>query len=79
MKLHCPEGMTQHDIGVETERTYFYPNGGELHIPEPAVLFLKRDDRGDSHRIVTKDGFSYYPARGWLGIRWKAPIENVSF
>lgn len=79
MKAHCPEGFTQHDISVETERTYIYGNGSELHIPSPETLFLKRDERGDSHRIVTKDGFTYYPNRGWIGIKWKAPLEAVSF
>ena len=75
LKVHCPDGFEAHDISVESKRGYVF-NGIELEIVEPKTLFLKRDERGDSHRIVTKDGRTYYPARGWLGIWWENHDTN---
>lgn len=79
LKVHNPEGMSRHDISVETERNYIYADGSIFTMSEPKTLFLKRDEHGDSHRVVTKDGWTHYPRRGWIGIRWLAPSENVSF
>lgn len=79
VKVHNAEGMSQHDVSVEEFRMYHYKDGSVFYVPEPMILFLKRDENGDSHRIVTKSGLTVYPTRGWIGISWYAPGENVSF
>ncbi|RWJ03492.1 hypothetical protein [Mesorhizobium sp.] len=71
VKVREASQFTEHDISVEFERVYFYANGEEMRIAFPKKLFVKTDERGDSHRVVAKDGFTYYPRRGWVGIAWR--------
>ncbi|MER8640985.1 hypothetical protein [Mesorhizobium sp. M1252] len=78
IKTHNPEGFSQHDITVEAWREYHYGDG-TYFIKGPTTLFLKRDDRGDSHRVVDANGVTHYPRRGWLAISWRSDIEKVSF
>lgn len=71
-KVHdASSQFTEHDVSVESERIYLYPNGERLKISLPTKLFVRRDAAGDSHRVVAQDGYTYYPRRGWLGIAWK--------
>lgn len=82
-QIHVPDGFTVHDISIETERGYIYPDpiGGELVIVEPWLLFMKQDEDGYSHRVVTKNGHVYYPQRGWMALRWvnSIPTRPVEF
>ena len=71
VRVHCPDGMSKHDIGVEKWRTYHYENRSTFTVEEPMILFLKRDHRGDSHRVVTKKNRTIYPRRGWIAIEWE--------
>jgi hypothetical protein len=70
VQVHNDSQFTKHDISVELFREYIYGNGERLRIDDPQTMFLKTDIRGDSHRIVSADGSTYYPRRGWVGIRW---------
>lgn len=71
--------MNKSDISKETLREYVYPNGDVYSINAPEYLYVKQDDKGDSHRVVSMDGMTHYPKRGWIAIRWRAPDEPVSF
>ena len=89
-EIHCPEGLTKHDVSDEKSRTYYYPEGhplfpwgAEHRISGPKVLFLKRGTDGgpDSHRIVTADGKVHNPAKGWIDFDWEPsdPRNPVKF
>ncbi len=58
------------DISDETKRVYHYKDYVTFTISEPAKLNVKRDERGDSHRVIAKDGRGFYVAPGWLAIEW---------
>ncbi|RWH49627.1 MAG: hypothetical protein EOR34_10485 [Mesorhizobium sp.] len=71
--------MDTAEIKTEVYREYVYPDGAIYHIDNPVQLWWKRDEKGDSHRVLDIAGVTHYPIRGWLAIRWKAPDEPVSF
>lgn len=63
------------DISSELSRTYHYSNGTRFKISDPRKLYLKQDDQGDSHRVITKEGEVFYPARGWIALSWM-PVDG---
>ncbi|QIG67355.1 hypothetical protein EVB39_026 [Rhizobium phage RHph_TM3_3_9] len=71
--------MRENAIDTEQYREYVYGDGTVYRIDRPKTLFVKSDDRGDSHRIVDDNDVTHYPKRGWIAIRWYAPTEPVSF
>jgi hypothetical protein len=71
--------MDQNDISTEQWREYDYGNGIAYRVENPLTLYRKTDEKGDSHRVVDAAGVTHYPKRGWVGIRWFAPTEPVSF
>lgn len=84
MKVHNSEGMSVHDISVEQFRTYFYSDGSKFTIEYPETLYLKQDERGDSHRVVATAGsqrMTFYIRRGWVAIGWvvKEGEPDVAF
>lgn len=58
------------DLGSEQYRIYTYKDGAKFRINAPVSLYLL--DGGSSHRVVDRDGVTHRPARGWVGISWKA-------
>ncbi len=65
-----PEGMSMHNIARECWREYVYDDG-TYQITQPVTLFLKQDEKGDSHRVLDARGVVHYVKRGWRAIRWK--------
>jgi hypothetical protein len=65
--------MNSKEIVVESEesRTYHYAGGSEFVVPDPLKVFVIEDERGVTHRVVSADGRTYRPERGWIGISWK--------
>jgi len=58
------------DISKESYRAYLYFKDGyfvEVAIKNPFRLALS--DNG--HRIVDRDGVSYYMPKGWIQLRWE--------
>lgn len=77
-----PEGMTRHDISVESFRVYDYGNGIAYRIERPVTLFVKRkpiSEGGDTHRVVDAEGVVHYPRPGWLAIKWGNTDNSVAF
>jgi len=68
-------GMSLHDVSSEEWREYVYADGAIFRVDCPRSLYLKQDERGDSHRVVDKQGVTHYPRRGWIGLRWKSSPE----
>lgn len=62
--------MQKNDISNELSRTYHYAGGESITIGDPKELWWKRDEDGDSHRVVTKSGEVHCPRRGWLSVSW---------
>lgn len=73
--------MQTHDISDEVCRTYHYADGARFTIQSPRTLYLKQDERGDSHRVLTADGEVFYPRRGWIALSWRPadPGDPVKF
>ncbi|AGR47805.1 hypothetical protein PHIM7_114 [Sinorhizobium phage phiM7] len=75
--------MNSNDISTERWREYIYHGEDGLffsyRIDNPSRLFVKKDQNGDSHRVVDIEGVTHYPKRGWVAIRWFAPDQPVSF
>lgn len=67
------------DISSEAERTYHYPSGHSFTVPSPATLFILTDDGGASHRVISADGRTYRPERGWIGISWLPKAGSPAF
>jgi len=63
------------DISSERERSYHYAKGDVFTIPSPKALYVIRDENGTTHRVVSDDGRTYRPERGWVGISW-LPLEG---
>lgn len=61
---------TRIDITSEQSRKYHYSDGSTFTVPSPQELYVIQDDRGATHRIVSEDGRTYRPERGWVGISW---------
>lgn len=57
-------------IDSEFERKYHYRDGAVFTVPEPLELHIIEDERGITHRVVSKDGRTYRPERSWIGISW---------
>lgn len=59
------------DISSEAQRTYHYPSGATFTIEDPAKVYIIVDDAGGvTHRVISNDGQTYRPERGWIGISW---------
>ena len=59
--------MTKLDISSEADRLYHYADGSTFSVPSPVELTIT--DSG-SHRVTARDGRTYRPERGWVGISW---------
>lgn len=59
---------------MERVRTYHYANGGKLVIKD--VVAVGVSDSG-GHRINTKDGRKFIPAKDWVGI--ELDVDEWSF
>jgi hypothetical protein len=59
------------DVSGELYRVYTYPNGVEIRVDGPQSLWVKRSEKGDSHRLALANGNGVYIAAGWLKIEWK--------
>ena len=59
------------DISNESYRSYVYSDGTTYTITKPKRLFVKRSDKGDSHRVISQLK-SHYVAPGWIAIEWVA-------
>lgn len=69
--------MTQSlDIRSEVERTYHYRDGASFTVPQPHELHLTESG---SHRIVSLNGRTYRPERGWLAISWQPRPGQPAF
>lgn len=71
--------MNEYDVSVEEFREYVYGDGSAYRVDKPVKLYVKSDEKGDSHRVVDIKNVTHYPKRGWIAIRWYAPSQNVSF
>lgn len=69
-------------VDDEVERTYHFPGGNAITVPDPYRVNIKRDatytgiGARDSHRVITRRsdgafGRSYYIPVGWIGISWE--------
>lgn len=68
------------DISSEAQRTYYYGNGETFIISDPVTLFILIDDNGGvSHRVLSGDGETYRPERGWVGISWRPRDGQPAF
>lgn len=59
------------DITSEAERVYHYGNGSKFYVPTPKELHVIDDEKGVTHRVVSMNGRTYRPERGWVGISWE--------
>lgn len=59
--MHCIE------LKSEQNRTYHYPDGSSFTIETPRHLTVLESG---SHRIISCDGRTYRPERGWIAISW---------
>jgi hypothetical protein len=73
--------MSKPDVVITSEayRVYHYPNGAEFKIEAPRDLYILKDDKGVSHRILAEDGRTYRPERGWIGISWQPKPGQPAF
>ena len=65
------------DISDEQTREYIFFKGGTLKLEgKPQGIMVKQKPDGDTHRVTTDSGWSYYinPAQGWA-IRWKGDYK----
>jgi hypothetical protein len=58
------------DISGELYRDYTFPGGTVITVEAPATLWVKRSEKGDSHRIALANGHGVYIPAGWLKIEW---------
>jgi len=74
------KGLTKKDfidISDEEAREYIDFVGGTLKLEgKPIGIHVKQKPSGDTHRVITDSGWSYYinPAQGWA-IRWKGEYK----
>jgi len=65
--------LTEHDISMETKRTYVYPSGDTYIIENPKTLYISESG---GHRVV--DTTTAHIIRGeWVAIQ--IPKEGLSF
>ena len=63
------------DISSEEYRAYFFPNADKaVVIDYPNYLHIS--DSG-GHRIISKDGISFYIPPTWIAIEWKGEPNFV--
>lgn len=67
------------DVSSEEERQYVYGNGGTFTVPTPVELHIIEDAKGVSHRVISADGRTYRPERGWTGIVWLPKSGQPAF
>lgn len=67
------------NIESEVEREYVYGDGSKFVVPEPKELHIIQDDKGVSHRVISKNGRTYRPERNWVGISWLPASGAPSF
>lgn len=75
-----PAAHPGYPLTDEECRTYHFPNGATMQILFPQRLWVKKGERGDSHRIETLYGGVYIPP-GWIAIQWtvKPGFPKVAF
>jgi len=72
--------MKELDVSSEAQRTYHYPNGVTFVIADPIKVHILVDDMGGvSHRVISGDGETYRPERGWVGISWRPRDGQPAF
>ncbi len=64
-------GWREIDLTGELWRTYHYDKEVIWTVSSPGRLFVRADDRGETHRLVTEKGLCFRPNRGWIGISWE--------
>ena len=67
------------DVSTELWRVYIFatPYGPQsVTVNEPKLLFVKRKDNGDSHRLILMNGECVYIPAGWLALHWKGRGED---
>ncbi len=73
--VHCPEGMTCHDVSSEMRREYIFADGFTYSIENPWTLYIKRKKTGDSHRVLDAQGVVHYIPSNWRILRWETSRE----
>lgn len=63
-------GWREIDISGEEWRCYIYADGARLNIRDHQRVFIREDDRGETHRIICDGGRVVRPSRGWVAIEW---------
>ncbi|MBB4857031.1 hypothetical protein HNO88_000328 [Novosphingobium chloroacetimidivorans] len=73
--------MSEIDISTEEYRTYTYAPFGTYTIRNPVKLFVMPSDGTEdgSHRVIDADGVTHRPAKGWVGLSWKAKPDAPAF
>jgi hypothetical protein len=71
--VEAPESVPEIgvDISSESYREYTFANGATVTVHNPLRLVTKRQEGGDSHRIIAKGGRGHYIPVGWLMISWE--------
>lgn len=66
------------DISSEKSRTYFFEASMEkaVTIIEPQLLNVNPKSGG--HRIISKDGRSWYIPAGWIALSWAGYEKGVA-
>lgn len=67
------------DISSEEDRQYHYRDGSTFSVPTPIRLDIIEDDRGVTHRVISQDGRTYRPERGWVGIAWTPKTDAPAY
>ena len=55
------------DISSEDYRVYNFGERGQVHIDNPHYLNVSKSG---GHRVLDRNGVSYYIPSGWLNIQW---------
>ncbi|MER9680784.1 hypothetical protein NKJ23_15830 [Mesorhizobium sp. M0184] len=66
-------------IDSELERQYHYADGAIFNVPEPKTVHVIADDRGVTHRVISRNGRTYRPERNWIGISWLPAAGEAPF
>ncbi len=69
-------GWREIDISGEEWRAYRYADGTAHEMMGQQRLFVKHDDRGETHRIINRRGMVTRPERGWVAIEWRMSNAN---
>lgn len=68
-------GLIRKDITSETWREYIYTDGFVIRVEAPVRLYIKKSEKGDSHRVIDTAGTTHYVPVGWRTLRWNADPE----